>query len=891
MNKTEHIDWHTLTKEEVLQKLQSDPNGLTKAEVTKRLEEYGYNRIVEEKRISPAVIFAKQFKEPLIIILLVATMISSFIGDLVDAIVIIAIVILAIIVGFVQEYRSEKAIHALKKMTAATIRVIRDSEEKIIDIKELVPGDIILISAGDRVPADAYIIEAFNLEVDEAPLTGESVPVEKSVTKLEKQTAIADRKNVLYMITTVTHGRGKAVVFGTGMGTELGKIATAIQRIDLQKTPFEIRMKRIGKMLSIIMLAVVGIISILTYLRGYQVLEILVWSISLAVAAVPEALPAVIAASLTLGVYRMAKQNAIVRRLPAVETLGSTTIICSDKTGTLTKGEMTVRKIYLYDKFVDVTGVGYSFEGNVLSSTIDRNNLMLLARTSILCNDANVKDRINVIGDPTEVALVVFAGKVGLIKETIDAEFPRVQEVSFTSERKMMTTIHQVDSNFQAFMKGAVEVVLRRCNNVLVDGTLLPLYENIRTRIFLANNEMAEKGLRVLAMAYKNLDEGDFSEERAENELVFIGLVGIIDPPRTEVIDAVAQCKSAGIDVIMITGDHKLTAMAVAKEIGISNTATKAMSGTELDAMDLTELTEQVKHTKVYSRVSPENKIKIVHALKNNGHIVAMTGDGINDAPALKAADIGIAMGITGTQVTKESASMILTDDNFATIVSAIREGRRIFDNVKKYLIYLLSANISEIIILAFSIIMGWPLPLLAKHILYINLATDGTPAIALGLEPHEPDIMKRKPRDPKEGVFFGVKKWLVGIPILLSVISLSLFWFVLETNGWETEFGIDKARTMMFGLLVFFQLFFALSCRSFRHNLITLGVFRNKLLIFSLIGESLVISFIMNYPVMQEIFDLVSLGAVDWIIMLSLATTGFVYSEIIKLVSKKHKQ
>lgn len=891
MNKPEHIDWHTLTKEEVLQKLQSDTNGLTQAEVTKRLEECGYNRIVEEKRISPAVIFAKQFKEPLIIILLVATMISSFIGDLIDAIVIIAIVILAIIVGFVQEYRSEKAIHALKKMTAATIRVIRDSEEKIIDIKELVPGDIILISAGDRVPADAYIIEGFNLEVDEAPLTGESIPVEKSVIKLEKQTAIADRKNVLYMITTVTHGRGKAVVFGTGMGTELGKIATAIQRIDIQKTPFEIRMKRIGKMLSIIMLAVVGIIGILTYFRGYQVLEILIWSISLAVAAVPEALPAVIATSLTLGVYRMAKQNAIVRRLPAVETLGSTTIICSDKTGTLTKGEMTVRKIYLYDKFVDVTGVGYSFKGNVLSSTIDRNDLILLARTSILCNDANVKDRISVIGDPTEAALVVFAGKVGLRKETIDVEFPRVQEVSFTSERKMMTTIHPVDSHFQAFMKGAVEVVLSRCNNVLVDGTLLPLYENIRTRILLANNKMAEKGLRVLAMAYKNLEGGDFSEERAENELVFIGLVGIMDPPRTEAIDAVAQCKSAGIDVIMITGDHKLTAMAVAKEIGISNTATKAMSGTELDAMDLTELTEQVKHTKVYSRVSPENKIKIVHALKNNGHIVAMTGDGINDAPVLKAADIGIAMGITGTQVTKESASMILTDDNFATIVSAIREGRRIFDNVKKYLIYLLSANISEIIILAFSIIMGWPLPLLAKHILYINLATDGTPAIALGLEPHEPDIMKRKPRDPKEGVFFGVKKWLVGIPILLSIISLSLFWFVLESNGWETEFGIDKARTMMFGLLVFFQLFFALSCRSFSHNLITLGVFRNKLLIFSLIGESLVILFIMNYPVMQEIFDLVSLGAVDWIIMLSLATIGFVYSEIIKLVSKKHKQ
>ncbi|HET7345662.1 MAG TPA: cation-translocating P-type ATPase [Nitrososphaeraceae archaeon] len=722
---------------------------------------------------------------------------------------------------------------------------------------------------------------------------------EKLPAVLSKDTPLSDRKNILYTITTITYGRGKAVVFATAMKTELGKVAAAVQTIDVRKTPFELNIRHTAKMLSVIMLVVVGIVSILAFIRGLQLLEMLVWGISLAVAAVPEALPAVITASLTLGTYKMAKQNAIVRRLPAVETLGSTTIICSDKTGTLTKGEMTVRTAYVYDKFVQITGVGYSLEGGVVDSHTDKNDLMLFAKTGVLCNDANIEirqDSTEVIGDPTEIALLIFGYKVGIRKDKMDAEFPRVQEIPFSPERKMMTTIHRNSDNnngkLEAYIKGAGEVILGRCTKILVDGKSLALSDDMKNRIMSANDEMAANGLRVLALAYKPLKGDALSQEYVENYLSFLGLVGMMDPPRKEVIDSVAQCKSAGIDVVMITGDHKLTALAVAREIGIinrdnTNHDTLAISGRELEAMDVTSLSEKVEYIKIYSRVSPEHKLKIVQALKSKGHIVAMTGDGINDAPALKAADIGIAMGITGSQVTKESASIIIADDNFATIVSAIKEGRRIFDNVKKYLVYLLSVNLGEIIILAFSISLGWPLPLLAKHILYINLATDGSPAIALAMEPYEPDIMRRKPRNPKESVFFGIKKWLVPIPIIVAVISLLLFVYVLQVNGWNSNYAVAKGRTMVFGVIVFFELFFAFSCRSFSHNIHKLALFGNKILVYSLLGESSAILFIMNYPVMQGLFDFVPLELADWMLLLLLAATGFVYSEIIKLLTR----
>jgi Ca2+-transporting ATPase len=890
--------------------LQTSIEGLTQREANERLTVYGSNEIRAERGISRAAIFTKQFKDPLIIILLIATAISAFVGELIDSTIIVAIVLLAVTVAFIQEYKSEKAIEALKKMTAATCRVIRNNEEITIDATRLVPGDIILISAGDKVPGDAYLIESHNLEVNEAPLTGESLPVGKTGAVLSKDTPLVDRKNIIYTTTIITYGRGKAVVFATAMGTELGKVATEVQTIDVGKTPFELKIRHTAKVLSVIMLIVVGIVSIFAFSRGLQLLEMLVWGISLAVAAVPEALPAVITASLTIGTYRMAKRNAVVRRLPTVEVLGSTTIICSDKTGTLTKGEMTVRNLYVYDKSAQVTGAGYGLEGGVIDSHINKNDLMLLAKTAALCNDANIEfkeDKADLTGDPTEIALLVFAYKSGVRKDKMNSEFPRVQEIPFSSERKMMTTIHRSSCNnnnsndnnnsgkHEAYIKGACEVVLSRCSAIVVDNKSLSLTDDMRNRILAANDDMATRGLRVLALAYKHLKEYYLLQEDVEQNLLFLGLVGMMDPPRKEVVDSIAQCKSAGIDVVMITGDHKLTAIAVASEIRIIDDMSMlkhdmgvVVSGQELETIDVESLSEKADYIKIYSRVSPEHKLKIVQSLKNKGHIVAMTGDGINDAPALKAADIGIAMGITGSQVAKESASIILADDNFATIVSAIKEGRTIFDNVKKYLVYLLSVNLGEIIILAFSVIMGWPLPLLTKHILFINLATDGSPAIALGLEPPEPDIMRRKPRKPKESVFFGIKKWLITIPIILAVTSLLLFAYVLQVNGWDSSLGIAKGRTMVFGLIVFFELFFALSCRSFTHNIHQLRLLGNKMLLYSLIGESVVILFIMNYPPMQDLFDFVPLQLGDWILLLLLATTGFVYSEIIKLLTRK---
>jgi Ca2+-transporting ATPase len=901
-------DWHSMSRDHVMQYLQTSIEGLTQREANERLTVYGSNEIKAEKGISRAATFTKQFKDPLIIILLVATAISAFVGELIDSTIIIAIVILAVTLAFIQEYKSDKAIEALKKMIAATCRVIRNNEESIIDATRLVPGDIILISAGDKVPADAYLIEGHNLEVNEAPLTGESLPVGKTAAVLSKDTPLIDRKNILYTTTTITYGRGKAVVFATAMDTELGKVATEVQTMDVRKTPFELKIKYTAKVLSVIMLIVVGIISVFAFSRGLQLLEMLVWGISLAVAAVPEALPAVITTSLTIGTYRMAKRNAVVRRLPAVEVLGSTTIICSDKTGTLTKGEMTVRDLYVYDKSAQVTGAGYGLEGGVVDSHIDKNDLILLAKTAVLCNDANIAfkgDKADLTGDPTEIALLVFAYKSGVRQDKMNSKFPRVQEIPFSSERKMMTTIHRRSCNndnnisssrkYEAYIKGACEVVLSHCSEIAVDNKSLSLTDDMRDTILAANDDMATRGLRVLALAYKHLNEYHLSQEDVEQNLLFLGLVGMMDPPRKEVVDSIVQCKSAGIDVVMITGDHKLTAIAVASEIRIIDDGSTGkhdmevvVSGQELETMDVTSLSKKADYIKIYSRVSPEHKLKIVQSLKNKGHIVAMTGDGINDAPALKAADIGIAMGITGSQVAKESASIILADDNFAIIVSAIKEGRTIFDNVKKYLVYLLSVNLGEIIILAFSVIMGWPLPLLAKHILFINLATDGSPAIALGLEPHEPDVMRRKPRNPKESVFFGIKKWLITIPIILAITSLLLFAYVLQVNGWDSSIAIAKGRTMVFGLIVFFELFFALSCRSFTHNIHELRFFGNKMLLYSLIGESVVILFIMNYPPMQELFDFVPLQLGDWILLLLLATTGFVYSEIIKLLTRK---
>jgi Ca2+-transporting ATPase len=779
--------------------------------------------------------------------------------------------------------------------------VIRNGRHATIRSEDIVPGDIVVFSQGDKVPTDAYLLECYSLQTNEASLTGESMPVEKNTQPCKADTPLPDRKNVVYSGTIVTLGRGKAVVFATGHNTELGEIATSVESVERQKTPFEIRMSQVGRLLSIVILSVVVIITFLGIYRGHSLIEMLVWGTSVAVAAIPEALPAVIATSLTIGVYKMAQKNAIVRRLPAVETLGAVTAICSDKTGTLTTGKMAVRKIY-----VDNTATNADTKPEVGKRTFTSE---LLARAAALCNDVTVtfpndikkekkdSDEPIISGDPTEVALASFSSKMlGLTKDRIDGQFPRVFEIPFSSERKMMTTVHILDNGkVMVVTKGAPEVIWGICNRIVVHDQVFELDSEHASRIAQANSAFASEALRVLAVSYKEMRSGDIGRVDVELEkgMIFIGLVGIMDPPRPEAIKAISQCKTAGISVIMITGDNKATAEAIAKEMGILNSAgnhPRTLTGTEIDSMSDQEFNSAVLQTRVFARVLPEHKLRITTALQKNGHIVAMTGDGINDAPALKAANIGVAMGLTGTQVAKESSSMILADDNFATIVSAMSEGRRIMDNVKKYLVYLLSANIGEILLFSSAFIIGLPTPLLAKHILYINLATDGSPAIALGTEPVEPDIMRRSPQDPKKSVFAGTLVWCVGISLILGGVSLGLFWHTLASNGW-TDAAEAKARTMIFGLIIFFEIFFAYSSRSFRNNFLKMGLLRNKALLLSMAGESAMIAAIMTVPALQNIFSLVPLQVADWALILVLATLGFVYTEATKAVIAQRRR
>ncbi len=893
--------WHSLTPEQVLSQLESSRDGLDEEEIPIRQRKYGKNELRKAVRRSSATIFAKQFVSPLIIILLAATIISAVLGEILDATIIMIIVVLAAVVSFVQEYRSEKAIEALRQITSPTAGVIRNGRHATIRSEDIVPGDIVVFSQGDIVPADAYLLECYSLQTNEASLTGESMPVEKNTQPCKADTPLPDRKNVVYSGTIVTLGRGKAVVFATGHNTELGKIATSVELVERQKTPFEIRMSQVGRLLSIVMLGVVVIITFLGIYRGHSLIEMLVWGISVAVAAIPEALPAVIATSLTIGVYKMAQKNAIVRRLPAVETLGAVTAICSDKTGTLTTGKMAVRKIY-----VDNTATSIGMEPDAGRRTFTSE---LLARAAALCNDVIVtfpndikKENKNsgepiISGDPTEVALASFSSSMlGLTKDRIDGQFPRVFEIPFSSERKMMTTVHSLDNEkVMVVTKGAPEVILGICDRIVIHDQVFELDGEHASRIAQANSAFASEALRVLGVSYKEIRSGDIGRMDVELEkgMIFIGLVGIMDPPRPEAIKAISQCKTAGINVTMITGDNKVTAEAIAREMGILDNAgnqPRTLTGAEIDGMSNEEFNSAVLQTRVFARVLPEHKLRITNALQKYGHIVAMTGDGINDAPALKAANIGVAMGLTGTQVAKESSSMILADDNFATIVSAISEGRRIMDNVKKYLVYLLSANIGEILLFSSALIIGLPTPLLAKHILYINLATDGSPAIALGTEPAEPDIMRRSPQDPKKSVFAGTLLWLMGISLILGGLSLGLFWHTLTSNGW-TDAAEAKARTMIFGLIIFFEIFFAYSIRSFRNSVLKMRFLGNRALLFSIAGESAMVVVIMTVPAFQSIFSLVPLQAADWALILVLATLGFVYAEATKAVIAQRRR
>jgi Ca2+-transporting ATPase len=859
--------WHSKTVDEVLDDLETDPVGLTEQEVEQRLAKYGPNELEERKGISALQIFLSQFKDVFVIMLLIAMAISFatayYEGESqADTVTITAIVVLNAVVGFANEYRSEQAMEAMRKLTAPKARLMRNGKEVMVAAKDVVPGDIVLLEAGDRVPADCRLIEIVELRTSEAVLTGESTQVDKRIDPVEENTPVAERKNMVFMATHVTYGRGKAIVTSTGMGTEFGKIAEMVQAVEVMETPLKLKLESFAKKLGIIIVlacAVIFVLEVFDPARAGDLLDSFITAVALAVSAVPEGLPAVVTISLALGARELAKRNAIIRRLASAETLGATTIICSDKTGTLTKGEMTARKIYTNDKTFEVTGVGYEAKGEFLldGEPVDAKedaNLNLFLGASAVCTNASY-DGETILGDTTEGALIVAAAKAGMTKASLEKKYPRVHEIPFTSERKRMTTVHKMsEDEILAFMKGAPEVILNRSTQIFKNGEIRKLSKKEKDKILHTNSEMAKNALRVLGVAFKkltDLDVGDFREQSkmeeinqsVETGMTFIGLVGMIDPPREEAKEANKLCQGAGIKTIMITGDHRLTAVAIAKEIGIveDNPGDKALTGTELDAMSDEEFEKVVKDIRVYARVSPEHKLRIVRALKKQGEIVAMTGDGVNDAPALKQADIGVAMGITGTDVTKEAADMVLADDNFATIVKAVKGGRAIYDNIRKFSFFLLRCNFDELALIGTFALLGLELPLTAGMILWLNLVTDGGPALALTMDPPEEDLMQRPPRDPKEGVLHGRLASIIATFTSQFLLTGGLFyWQYYLLPGPLTATKLAQARTMAFTRATLQELFVVWNCRSERHNAFKVGFLSNKYLLVAVIGSAI---------------------------------------------------
>ena len=877
--------WHTLSIDKVVEILATTRSGLDRAEAARRLHTYGPNELQAFATQSAWHTFFAQFQNALILILLSATIVSGFLGHALEAIVITVIVMFAVLLGFIQEYRAGRALEALRKMAAPSAHVLRDGEETMVPARDLVPGDVVLLRAGDRVPADARVTEAINLAVDEAALTGESAAVQKTVASFDDAgLPLGDRKNMTYAGTLVAQGRGHAVVVATGMSTEFGRIAQMVETVEAGRTPLQENLDRLGATLAKAALAVVALVVIIGLARGLPALEMLMFGIALAVAVVPEALPAVVTISLAIGVRRMVKRNALVRRLPIVETLGSTSVICSDKTGTLTRNEMTVRQVFADDRVLDLSGTGYDPAGLVLDAgreVAPPAAVQAMLSAAMLASDARLvthEGRNQVEGDPTEGALIVAAIKVGLTPADLNTQEPRVAEIPFTSERRRMTTLHSTANGAIAYSKGAADDVLPSCTSQFRSGQDVPLTDECRERVTVIERRMASEGLRVLAVARK----ASASVEDAEQQMTLLGLVGMMDPPRAEAKAAVQVCSDAGIRPIMITGDHPLTASAVAREIGVLS-GQRVLSGRDLDAMSDAELQRGVADIAVYARVSPADKLRVVNAWQNRGEVVAMTGDGINDAPALKKADVGIAMGITGTDVSKEAAGMTLLDDNFATIVAAVEEGRIVFGNIKKYLTYLLSSNVGEIVLLAGAVIAGLPMPLTAVQILYVNLATDGLPALALAVDPPEPDLMQRKPRDPRLGIFTRpVVIMLLTGGLWSALVNITLFVWLLGTGR-----PLAEVMTMTFVSLVLIQFFKAYNYRSDR-----LSVFRrpfaNQWLNIAVAWEMLLLIAIVYVPFLQGAFSTFSLSAIDWAITTALAFSVVPVLETVKWMTRR---
>ncbi|AKB38565.1 Cation-transporting ATPase, E1-E2 family [Methanosarcina siciliae C2J] len=897
----------------VLEELKTSEEGLSSEDAEKRLEEYGKNELKEKEKVSVLQLFLSQFKSILIFILIVASIVSALLGETIDSVVILFTVFLAGVLGFVQEYRAEKAIELLKSLTSPEATVIRNGTEKKIPSTELVPGDIILLQTGDRIPADARIIKEFNLKVDESSLTGESVPVQKIIDSLPANTSKADRKNVVYAGTSVAYGRGKGVVTATGMKTSFGELAGLLGTIERSRTPLQESLDKFGRWIGGATLVIVAFVAVLGVFSGFPPLDMFLWGVALAVAAIPEALPAVVTVGLGLGVRRMVKRHALVRKLPSVETLGATDVICSDKTGTLTQNKMTVEKIYVNRQNLKVTGNGYTPEGNFLKEGSDKENpevseddlhLRVLLLGAALCNDSNLhkeEDSWKITGDPTEAALVVAAAKAGYENSELERKYPRLAEIPFSSESKRMTTFNRLgdgpgsflDSELVAFSKGAPEVILASCTKILLDGEIKILTKEQIQELSEQVKEFADQTLRVMALSFRLFEEGfspekvssgEIPAEEIEKDMVFSGLMGMRDPPREEVKIAIKTCEDAGIKTVMITGDHKITAAAIARELGILKENDLTLTGSELDSLEETEFEERVEKVSVYARVYPTHKLRVVEALKKKGYVVAMTGDGVNDAPALKAADMGIAMGITGTDVSKEASSMILTDDNFASIVSAVEEGRNIFKNIKNFIAYGLTAHIGEVLIVL-TAILGWQiLPLIAVQILWINLITDGLPPMALSVEPPDRGLMRQKPRDVEEGLITR-REIAAGLGIGGLIATQALIVLVWALNS---GFSLPKLQTMIFTLVVFSEMFNAFNWRSDRYSIFSLGLFTNKALIYAILTTVILQLLVVYTPFLQFAFRTVPLSLSELGIITALASTTLISMEIVKYLNAR---
>ncbi|MBL7163029.1 MAG: cation-translocating P-type ATPase [Anaerolineales bacterium] len=899
--------WHTQTIEQTCDTLQVTPeSGLSETKITNRRSEFGPNELIEHGLRSPWHILFDQFREAMVVVLIIAAIISVILSDWKDAVAIVVIVVLNAALGFIQEYRAEKTMAALKQMAAPVVKVRRAGRIVQIAAQELVPGDVILLEVGDAIPADARILQSVNLRVQEAALTGEAVPVEKNTTNLEEENlTLGDRTNMLFLGTAITYGRGMAVVVHTGMDTELGHIANLLQTVVNEQTPLQKRMDQLGKSLAWVALAIVGVVFGLGLLRGENAVDMFLTAVAMAIAAVPEGLPAVVTISLALGAQRMLKRKALIRKLPAVETLGSVTTICSDKTGTLTENRMTVTILDVFGETVEIDAL---LDGGipVVDAEISPDaqpstrSLGLMLKAAALCNDAVLDSdpsdgSLRALGDPTEGALVVAAAQMGLSKSDLDHRWPRVSEIPFTSERKRMTTVHRMaladrsqsdapwrDSPFVAFSKGAVAELLAICTQIWVGDSAIPATDELRQRIQTTDDHMAQNGQRVLGLAFRPLNENAASLDDTvlEQDLTFIGLIGMLDPPRPEVEEAVETCRAAGIRPVMITGDHPLTAKRIAQDLGIADND-NIMTGVALSKISLDELENIVEDVSVFARVAPEHKLNIVQALQNKGHIVAMTGDGVNDAPALRRSDIGVAMGITGTDVSKEAADMVILDDNFATIVNAVEEGRTIYDNVRKFIKYTLTSNAGEIYLMLFAPFLGMPLPLTALQILWINLVTDGLPGLALSVEQPERNTMQRKPYPPNEGIFArGMGGHILWVGLLMGMIALGIgFW------GWKTN--NPYWPTMVFTTITLSQMGNALAVRSERESLFRMGLFSNKLLL-AAVTLTLVLQLGITYwEPAQAWFGTMPLPPFELAISLGLSTVVFGSVEVEKLFKR----